>query len=138
MRSFYATPVRTFKEVFGERLLVLWFDDLARDVRGTVRGVLDFLGVDPDYAASFDTTRRNETGLPRNRTVARIYATPRVRIAASNLVPDRLRGRVESLMLTSRSVPELDPSFRDVLEPVFDEDRDQLQRVLGRPAPWGR
>ena len=136
-RSFYATPVHTFKEVFDERLFVLWFDDLVRDVRGTVRRILDFLGVDPAYAASFDTTRRNETGLPRNRAVARIYATPRMLEAARVIVPNRLRGRIESTMLTRRSVPELDPAYRDVLEPVFAEDRDRLERVLGRPAPWG-
>jgi hypothetical protein len=137
-RSFYATPVRTFKDVFGERLHVLWFDDLVRDVRGAVRGILDFLALDPAYAASFDTTRRNETGLPRNRTVARLYAAPRMLEASRNMVPNRLRGRVESLLLTTRSIPELDPAYRDVLEPVFDADRDRLERVLGRSVPWGR
>jgi hypothetical protein len=137
-RSFYATPIRTFKQVFGERLLVLWFDDLVRDVRGTVREILDFLGVDPAYAASFDTTRRHETGLPRNRTIARLYTAPRALAAARGMVPNRFRGRVESLLLTARSIPELDPAYRDVLEPVFDADRDGLERVLGRPVPWGR
>lgn len=136
--SFYASQVRTFKDVFGERLLVLWYDDLVRDVRGFVRQIFDFLGVDPAYAASFDTTRRHATGLPRNRTIARLYAVPRVRRAGSKLIPNGLQGRVESLLLARRSVPELDPAFRRILEPVFDDDRAQLELVLGRPAPWSR
>ena len=136
--SFYARQVRTFKDVFGERLLVLWYDDLVRDVRGFVRQILGFLGVDPAYAASFDTTRRHETGLPRNRAIARLYAAPRVRRAGSKLIPNRLQARVESLLLARRSVPELDPAFRRILEPVFDDDRAQLELVLGRPAPWSR
>ncbi len=135
-RSFYATPVQTFKDVFGERLLVLWYDDLVRDVRGFVRQILEFLELDPGYAASFDTTRHNETGLPRNRILTRLYASPRVLKAASSVVPDRLRASVESLMLTRRSVPELDPAFRSVLQSVFDEDRVELERLLGRAAPW--
>lgn len=137
-RSFYAGPVRTFKDVFGEHLLVLWYDDLVRDVRGFVREILDFLGVDPTYAASFDTTRWNETGLPRNRTIARIYAAPRVRQSGLKVVPNRVQARVESLLLGRRSVPELDPAFRRILEPVFADDRAQLERLLGRAVPWGR
>lgn len=122
--------------MFGERLLVLWYDDLVRDVRGFVRQILEFLELDPEYAASFDTTRHNETALPRNRVLTRLYASPRVLKAASSVVPDRLRASVESLMLTRRSVPELDPASRSVLQSVFDEDRVELERLLGRAAPW--
>ena len=137
-RSFYAGPVRTFKEAFGEHLLVLWYDDLVRDVRGFVLQILEFLGVDPTYAATFDTTPRNETGLPRSRTVSMLYRSRRIRDVGSRLIPDSLQARVESLLLSRQSVPELDPSLRRTLEPVFAEDRAELEALLGRAAPWGR
>jgi hypothetical protein len=136
--SFYAGPVQTYQEVFGERLLVLWFDDLDRDVRGFVRTILDFLGVDPAYAASFDTTPRNKTGLPRNRALVRLYSAPRVRELGSKVVPKRFQARLESTLLANRSVPELDPALRRFLEPVFADDQAQLEGLLGRAVPWGR
>jgi len=136
-RSFYARALGTFSEAFGDDLLVLWYDDLARDVRGFVRRILDFLAVEPAYAESFDATPRNTSSLPRSRTVAKLYAAPRIRNAGAKVIPRKMQSRAESLLLERRSVPELDPAFRRVLEPVFADDRAELERILGRPAPWG-
>ena len=54
------------------------FDDLVTDVRATVRKILEFLELDPSFAASFDAEPLNEFSLPRNSLVRRMYASRRL------------------------------------------------------------
>jgi hypothetical protein len=50
----YCQQVARYIDVFGDHVLVVFFEELVRDPRGTLEGVLDFLGVDPGHAAAVE------------------------------------------------------------------------------------
>lgn len=56
----YADYLMPWVEVFGERLKILFMDDLHRDPRGVLREVFAFAGVDPDEAETIELTRENK------------------------------------------------------------------------------
>ncbi len=55
----YADYVMPWIEVFGDRMKVLFMDDLNSDPRGVLRGVFSFAGVDPEASERIVLTREN-------------------------------------------------------------------------------
>ena len=56
----YADYLPHWVEAFGDRLKVLFTDDLRRDPRGVLRDVFEFVGVDPDFAGRVDLSIENK------------------------------------------------------------------------------
>ncbi len=57
----YDTWLGDWIDVFGDRLRVLFFDDLARDPAGTVADLCRWLGIDPGPAAGIEYRVENKT-----------------------------------------------------------------------------
>ncbi len=57
----YAQPLRAWQHVFGDRLRVLWFDDLKDNPKRVVASLCDWLDLDPAYADTLDTRIENQT-----------------------------------------------------------------------------
>lgn len=57
----YAQWLPAWYETFGDRLLVLFFEDLLEETSGTLRCTAEFLRIDPDAFASYDLPAENIT-----------------------------------------------------------------------------
>lgn len=138
--SLFTARVRHFLDVFSpERTRIVFFDDLQRDPAGVVRGVFEFLGVDPSVPVAVDATF-NRSGLPRSKWVARLISRPNpVTKAARALLPLALTQRIRDVMQRANTGDKLklDDASRARLEAYFDPDTAALEALLGRPVPWG-
>ena len=132
----YAEPIARYLETFGDRLHVLFQEELAVDTRGELRRILEFLGVDAAAADGIRLGVRNATALPRNRVVRRLYRSQRLRSFGARAVPVPLQPRLERLLLRRDGVPPLEPEARRLLEEFYAAEPPALQRLLGRPVPW--
>jgi hypothetical protein len=137
--SLYAERVAAFVEAFGtERLAVRWFEDFAADPTAAVRGVCEFLEIDPDVET--DTGRvHNRTGRPRARWLARMmFQDSPAKRAVKAVVPGGLRQHVRtavSALNTGAKEPipiDVHASLRDYFAP----DVERLAAVLGTTPPW--
>jgi hypothetical protein len=132
----YAESIERYLETFGERLHVLFQEELAADTRGELRRILEFLGVDASAADRIRLDVRNATALPRNRVVRRLYASPRLRSLGERSVPVSLQPRLERLLLRRDGLPPMEPEARSFLEEFYATEPAALERLLGRPVPW--
>lgn len=132
----YAEPVLRYLDVFGDRVLILIFEEFAADVRGHVRRVLEFLEVDPAPADRMRLEPRNVSALPRNLLVRRLYRSAGLRAGAARIVPSALHPRIERILLSRMPTTGMEPEARRLLEEVYASDRRELEQVLGRPLPW--
>jgi hypothetical protein len=129
----FAEQLERYRAVFGpERIHVILYDDFRDATAATYRGVLEFLGVDPEFRPELavrNPNRRARIG-PLQRV---IYQPPGPllrlvpwlrRFSLVHWVRDRL------LRLNSSAVrrPPMDPALRRQL---LDEQADEIQR-LGR------
>ena len=57
----YADYLPAWHDVFGDRLRVLFFDDLVKDTETTLREVATFLAIDPDAFPSYEFASENRT-----------------------------------------------------------------------------
>ena len=132
----YAEPLERYLDLFGDRVLVLFLDELAADTRAVVRRTLEFAGVDSGVADRMRLTVRNATSLPRNRLVRLLYRSPGLRALGIRIVPDALHPAVEGVLLRRDGIPRMDPEARRLLEDFYAPEPEKLARLLGRPVPW--
>jgi sulfotransferase family protein len=135
-RSRYPEPLRRFGGVFGERLHVLFLEELRTDPPNELAAVYRFLEVDPSVADATEAGLHNEFSQPRNRIAAQLMTMQRARAVARAVLPEAMRGRADRLVLERRPKPPLDPDLRERLRAIFEEDRLPLTEMLARPLPW--
>jgi hypothetical protein len=121
----FAEPVERFLRVFGDqRVHILLFEDLLRDPRQAMRGLLDFLQVDPDVPLEFDPVRATQS--------IRSLVLRQMRAATPEVLEKLKRKTAKHLHHGPRGAPlppELEARLREELRP----DGERLQALLGRP-----
>jgi hypothetical protein len=140
--GFYADQVQRYLEVFGEERVrvYLYAKDLKTNPRALLESVMEFIEVDPRYAASIKTDAWSNTyAVPRNRLVhdvfrSRIRKSRRFDTLKEKLIPDpRLRARLREALLYKRlSKPEMDAQSREFLTELYRPDIRRLQDLIGR------
>lgn len=99
-RSFYGDYLPAWQEHLGDRLRLVWFDDLAADTPATVRSVFEWLDLDVVAADGIDFAIHNPTTTARSRTVQRVAVTAH-RLGGRFLAErPALKARLRNLYLT--------------------------------------
>jgi hypothetical protein len=135
------TPaLERYLDTFGERVFVLFFDELVADTRGVVRRLYEFLDIDPTVADRVDPRPHNSFALPRNRAVANLVHSRRALRAARAIVPRRLRDSIWRTLVPYTSRPDPDPESVEVLRRLYEPDVLALRALLDRrlPEAWER
>jgi hypothetical protein len=132
----YADDVKRYRELFGDNLLTLLFDDLARDPEAVTRQVFEWLGVPPEAARPIDFVAYNAFSLPRNRLTKLLYASPAIRRIGLRVVPSSLRYPLEGTMLRGGKKPPIEAATRSVLERFYQQDTNDLSELIAIPLPW--
>jgi Sulfotransferase family len=70
--GFYGDYIPDWFEAFGSAFRVVFFEDLVEDPRSVVKGLCDWLGIDPEPTERFDYSPENQTVLYRSRTFQRM------------------------------------------------------------------
>jgi hypothetical protein len=109
----YAEWLPAWRAVFGERLQVLYFDDLTATPDVVLRDVAAFLGIDPDGYASYDLASENRTTAYKRAGFQRVALALNDRLERffrrHYKLKDRLRAlyyRVNGRAGTSSAVPD--------------------------------
>jgi hypothetical protein len=135
--GYYAQHLQRYQRWFPpSQMLVLFFDDLARDPAAAARAVWEFLGVDAEHGLDDDDPRNRAAAFQVSRLAARVRRWPRPR-ALRAIVPDAVQDQLRGWMKgrpTTRPAP--DPEAIAWLESHFARHDDALEALLGRRLPW--
>lgn len=131
--------LRFYDRLGPEQVLVLWFEDLARDSDAVVREALSFLGVDPVKGAGSTEETHNTTAFPKSKVLNRLRRSALVQ-GAAHALPDSVRSFCRDayrwINMTER--PSLDPDYRARLTSRIWPDVERLQRLLDVDlSHWG-
>jgi Sulfotransferase family len=148
----YVEQLRRYHDVFAsEQILVLIYDDFRADNRGTVAGVLSFLGVDPHPEVQVESIEANPTTAARYRSLAGGFHTLRVgrgplarsaKATLEALTPKRARRDVVRSFkrnVVYGSAPPPDEPLMLELRRRFKGEVEALSQYLGRDlvSLWG-
>jgi hypothetical protein len=134
----YCHHVAPYLDLFGENVLVIFFEELFADVRTGLKEVFRFLGVDEGFADQVDVSPQNSYRGPLNalgQTAYRAYRGEVVRAWGRRLVPRSARAYVKDSILR-RQKPQIDPETEKLLRDVYRDEPECLSRMLGRRVPW--
>jgi hypothetical protein len=132
----FAEQLERYFDVFGrDNVHVMLWDDLRRDGAGTVRGALEFLGVDPTLAAA--PPNANENKRVRSPLFQRLIFAPRLLLPLAPFLrrfPLIRAVRTRLLDMNSEAKPRapMDPLLRRQLLDEFTPDIERLGRLIGR------
>jgi hypothetical protein len=137
----FAEALRRWFDALGrDRVHVIVFDDFARDARGELRRVLEFIGVDPGYEpdsfAARNTSHRQRRNVRRllDSRVGTFVSDDLARAVLGSNARARLAHRFRQSALNKRSVeraPMPDALRRD-LESEFVADVEAVGAMIGR------
>jgi hypothetical protein len=127
-RGYYADQVRPYAERFGH-VHVLFFEELVADVRGSMRAVFGFLGLDPAPAELIKAVAHFRFAIPRSGLARRLLGRRAVKGLAA------FRGPRQRVLMRHRK-PELDDELRARLRAIYAEHDERLRALLGRSLPW--
>jgi hypothetical protein len=137
----FAEQLERYFNVFGrDQVHVMLWDDLRRDGADTVRGALEFLGVDPSLAAAPPDV--NENKRVRSSFVQRLIFAPRLLLPAAPFLrrfPLVRAVRTRLLEMNSEAQPRapMDPVLRRNLLDEFTPQIERLGALIGRDlSPW--
>jgi hypothetical protein len=120
----FAGPVERFLRVFGpERVRVLVFEELLKNPQGEMRGLLEFLQVDPDFPLELDPERATQRIRP--------LVLRQMRSATPEVLEKLKRKTAKNLHHGARGAP-LRPEMRARLQEELRPDVKRLEAVLGR------
>lgn len=131
----YCEQVRRYLDAFGDRVHVVFFEELVADVASEFERVCSFLGLDA-RAAPAEPEVHNPYAAPRNRLSTALLGSPAARALGRRLLPPRGRAALRSLLLRAQRKPPMDDAVRALLEDVYRDEPACLARLLGRPVPW--
>jgi hypothetical protein len=132
----FAEQLERYFAVFGrDQVHVMLWDDLRRDGANTVRGALEFLGVDPSLAAA--PPDANENKRVRSPLLQRLIFAPRLLLPLAPFLrrfPLVRAARSKLLDLNSEAQPRapMDPALRRQLLDEFTPEIERLGRLIGR------
>ena len=138
--GFYWQQLSRYLALFPrEQVHVMLFEDYVRDFEGSLKGVLDFLGL-PYSPGALQLKRENASAAPRNAALHRALAHPsKARQLLLSVQPAFVRRQLRRVSgwLRQRNMqqgvkPVLKPETRKALLAVYAEDMRQLGAYLGR------
>ena len=130
---------RYFTEFPREQVLVLLYEDLARDRTGVYSRIFSFLGVHPGIIPVLPPRINENSGIPKNRVVHALLTHPNpVRHALRSVLSSRQRRAVRSWLLHHTLMrPRLDPELRRELTERFRPDIEKTAELIDRDlSPW--
>jgi hypothetical protein len=133
----YAEQVERYLLTFPpDRIRIAFFDDLRRDVRGVLKQLAEFLGIDSGAIEQLDTSKKhNSYAAPRNEIMRRIAGSKASRILGHLLPPQAGQRVYEKFFLRHNNKPPIDTRARDFLCELYEPEIMKLEHVIGGPLP---
>lgn len=130
----YVDGVRNAQEIFGSRLLVLFFEEVVADGDATLSRLADFLDLERE-ALPAELGHRNRAAMPRNELARRVMGSGSIRRVGRVLAPAAVRHAVRSALVGAEP-SRMDEVARDLLVKEYLEGRAALADLLGREPDW--
>ena len=133
--SMYSSQVKAFQEAFGkERVMVVLYDDIRKDINSVSRSIFSFLGVDPEFAINDNVKYNSITGEPKMKwLVSGLLSKNSAKRVIASVIPKKLRMIILYVMLKPLIKRQtLDSELHKKLSAYFEKDILSLEKLLDR------
>jgi hypothetical protein len=132
----YSESIERYRDLFGERVMIILFEEFVDDVRGHMRSVFRFLKVDPEFAEAIELEPQNVFKVPRNTLARQLLGAFGLRRKARAVLPQRLHPPMRNLLVKRGAKPGMEPEASALLAQFYRADIERVRALLGRALPW--
>lgn len=134
-RAKYTEQIQRYLGFFPrEQIKIIIFEDFKRDNTKVYKEVLEFLGVDSTFKPDFK--RVHESKASRSKLLNNILRNPHLTGIPKSVLPartyDRIRLKIQDLLMKQKPRPPLDPEFERKLKKKLKPEVRKLSRLVGR------
>lgn len=128
----YYEQVSRYLRLFPRaRVHVAFYDDFRREPARSVRDILEFLGVDPNFEIDF-SQRHNQPRVPRFGTAGYILKRLGIWQRGRRMIPRALVPLLRPLALAPREALTMEPKDREYLVAHYRENIRSLEGLVNR------
>lgn len=129
--GFYFKRMKRYFDLFPrEHIRVHIFEEFKKDPAKVVNEMFDFLGVDTEFVPD-TSVRYNPAGVPKNRSLNRLFFHPRVVRTAKSVFPESFHAIAKEVRKQNmKPPPSFPPDLRANLLDLYREDILKLETLL--------
>ncbi len=134
--GFYSKKIEKYKNLFGDQIQLLIFEEFIREPIDSMARVFDFLEVDTSITEHLSYGKHNPYRIPRNALASKLIRGSLPRRIGHFVFPDRFRRFFRESLLRPTEKPAMSDEAREFLISLYEEEVDRVQTMFGRPLPW--
>lgn len=131
----YHKHIQNYFRNFSEsQLLVLFFEDLKRDPRGTIERVCKFLNVDSGFSEMIQlNVKKNAYAVPRNILAGKLLGNNILTSIGLKVLPRKLLQVIRNdVLLRKSNKPVIDSEAKTLLIKQYEPEIDKLEKTIRR------
>jgi len=134
--GFYSKHVKRFREIFPKnQMKIIIFEEYIKNTVPTINSILSFLCI--NKSVIFKTPPKGAYRIPKNPTTKKLLNNSTFRKAATLFIPTTTRQKIgERFLVKESSRPPLKQDERRRLVEIYQNDVDNLSKLLERELPW--
>ena len=134
--GFYSKHIKRFQKIFSKnQIKIIIFEEYVKNTIPTINSILSFLDIDKSIA--FKTAPKGAYKVPRNFASQKLMKNSTFRKAAKFIIPTVTRQKIgERFLVKESSRPALKQNERQQLMEIYQDDVENLDKLLGRRLPW--
>ena len=134
--GFYSKHIKRFQKIFSKnQIKIIIFEEYIKNTIPTINSILSFLDIDKSIA--FKTAPKGAYKVPRNFASQKLMNNSTFRKTAKFIIPTVARQKIgERFLVKESSRPILKQNERQRLKEIYQDDVENLAKLLGRSLPW--
>ena len=134
--GFYSKHIKRFQKIFSKnQIKITIFEEYVKNTVPTINSILSFLGI--KESITFDVTPKGAYKVPRNFASQKLMNNSTFRKTAKFIIPTVARQKIgERFLVKESSRPVLKQNERQRLKEIYQDDVENLAKLLGRSLPW--
>ena len=134
--GFYYQQVKRYIDLFGkDNVRVYVYEEFFKEPRKYVKEILEFLGVNEEPP---DTVGEVHNALvePRGKIAEKIMQNDSIKKVGKIFIPRTADRKLKGVFGKKTSKPPMQKEARILLEKIYCDDVEKLEKLLGRSFPW--
>jgi hypothetical protein len=134
--GFYSKHIKRFQKIFSKnQIKIIIFEEYIKNTIPTINSILSFLDIDKSIA--FKPAPKGAYKVPRNFASQKLMNNSTFRKTAKFIIPTAARQKIgERFLVKESSRPVLKQNERQRLKETYQDDVENLAKLLGRSLPW--
>ena len=134
--GFYSKQIKRFQKIFSKnQIKITIFEEYVKNTIPTINSILSFLDI--EKSITFKIAPKGAYKIPRNFVSKKLMNNFTFRKVAKFIIPTVARQKIgERFLVKESSRPILKQNERQRLKEIYQDDVENLAKLLGRSLPW--